>query len=200
MDKHRDPETGENESGIDQSDPELAAKAQKVNKFARGCFIGFITLFIIAWIGGISYFVKEANDAKDAENWPTTQGEVLETRITSHTSTDSSSRSGSGGSNTTYKPRVLYRYSVEGETLENHIVQMMTSYDSRAEAQEVLDRYPIGSTVSVYYKEEEPSKSLLEPGLSAESQLVITIFTYVPFGLLFIVALFWGIKKMKSSF
>ena len=202
MDDHRDPETGENESWPDQADPELAAKAQKVNKFARGCFIGFITLFIIAWIGGISYFVKEANDAKDAENWPTTQGEVLESKITSHTSSDSggSSRSRRRDSNTTYKPWVLYRYSVEGETLENHTVQMMTSYDSRAEAQEVLDRYPIGSTVSVYYKEEEPSKSLLEPGISAESQLVITIFTYVPFGLLFIVALFWGIKKMKSSF
>ena len=200
MDDHRDPETGENESWPDQPDPELAAKALTVNKFARGCFIGFITLFIIAWIGFITYFVNEANDAKEAENWPTTQGEVLETRITSHTSTDNSSHSGSGGSNTTYKPRVLYRYSVEGETLENHIVQMMTSYDSRSQAQKVLDRYPIGSAVRVYYKEEEPSKSLLEPGISAESQLVITIFTYIPFGLLFIVALFWGVKKMKSSF
>jgi len=200
MDDHRDPETGENESWPDQADPELVARRQKVNKVARGCFTGFLVLFVIAWIGFVTYFVNEANEAKDAENWPTTQGEVLETRITSHTSTDSSSRSGSGGSNTTYKPRVLYRYSVEGETLENHIVQMMTSYDSHSEAQKVLDRYPIGSTVSVYYKEEEPSKSLLEPGLSAESQLVITIFTYVPFGLLFIVALFWGVKKMKSSF
>ena len=200
MDDHRDPETGENESWPDQPDPELVARRQKVNKFARGCFTGFLVLFVIAWIGFVTYFVNEANEAKEAKNWPTTQGEVLETRITSHTSTDNSSRSGSGGSNTTYKPRVLYRYSVDGETLENHIVQMMTSYDSRSEAQKVLDRYPVGSTVSVYYKEEEPSKSLLEPGLSAESQLVITIFTYVPFGLLFIVALFWGIKKMKSSF
>jgi hypothetical protein len=77
---------------------------------------------------------------------------------------------------------------------------MMTSYDSRSQAQKVLDRYLIGSAVRVYYKEEEPSKSLLEPGISAESQLVITIFTYIPFGLLFIVALFWGVKKMKSSF
>ncbi len=54
--------------------------------------------------------------------------------------------------------------------------------------------------MSVYYKEEEPSKSLLEPGISAESQLVITIFTYIPFALISIIALFWGVKKMKSSF
>lgn len=202
MDDHRDLEAGENESGPDQADPELVAKAQKVNKVAKGCFTGFFVIFVIAWIGGVSYFVNEANEAKEADSWPTAQGEVLENKITSHTSSDSagSSRSRRRNSNTTYKPWVLYRYSVEGETLENHTVQMMTSYDSRSEAQEVLDRYPIGSTVTVYYKEEEPSKSLLEPGISAESQLVITIFTYIPVALIFIIALFWGIKKMKSSF
>jgi hypothetical protein len=94
---------------------------------------------------------------------------------------------------------VLYRYSVDGLELENHTVQTMTSYDTRSQAMLVTDEYPVGSTVSVYYKPTDPDTSVLVPGISDETHMILNIFTYVPAILFVIIVMFWAIKRAKSS-
>ncbi|MEC9477195.1 MAG: DUF3592 domain-containing protein [Planctomycetota bacterium] len=174
---------------------ELLNKSQKVSKLFNGCFGVFLILFFIAWYVGLGFIFEEANEAKDAVNWPTTSGEVVETKVTSHTSSGSGNRK----SRTSYTALVLYRYNVDGQTLENDVVQVMTSHDTHPEAKEVTDQYPVGSEVTVFYKMEEPNTSVLVPGISDESQLVLTIFTYVPITLFSLFILFWIIKRMRRS-
>ncbi len=170
-------------------------------KWISGCFGVFLFLFFVLWYAILGFIFEEASNGRDAVNWPTTSGQVVETKVTSHTSTSSSgsSRSRTRSSTTSYRPWVLYRYSVDGLELENHTVQTMTSYETRSEAMLVTDEYPVGSTVSVYYKPTDPDTSVLVPGISDETHMILNIFTYVPAILFVIIVMFWAIKKAKSS-
>ena len=168
-------------------------------KWISGCFGVFLLLFFVAWYAILGFIFEEASNGRDAVNWPTTSGQVVETKVTSHTSTSSSGSSRTRSSTTSYRPWVLYRYSVDGLELENHTVQTMTSYDTRSEATLVTDEYPVGSTVSVYYKPTDPDTSVLVPGISDETHMILNIFTYVPAILFVILVMIWAIKKAKSS-
>jgi hypothetical protein len=170
-------------------------------KWISGCFGVFLLLFFVAWYAILGFVFEEASNGRDAVNWPTTSGQVVETKVTSSTST---STSGSGrnrttSSTTSYRPWVLYRYNVDGLELENHTVQTMTTYDTRSEATLVTGEYPVGSTVNVYYKPDDPATSVLVPGISDETHMILNIFTYVPAILFVILVMIWAIKKAKSS-
>ena len=195
MNNHQEPDFDAQDLADQQPHQELLDKSPQARKFFNGCFGVFLILFLIIWYIALGFIFEEANEAKDAVNWPTTSGQVVETKVTSHTSSGSGSRK----SRTSYKSWVLYRYNIGGQTLENDVVQVMTSHDSRAEAKKVTDQYPVGSEVTVYYKMDEPETSVLVPGISDESQLVLTIFTYVPITLFSIFVLFWILKRMRSS-
>ena len=195
MNNDQEPDLDAQDLADQQPHEELLENSLPVRKFFNGCLGVFLILFLIAWYAALGFIFEDANDAKDAVNWPTASGEVVETNITSHTS----SGSGNRRSRTSYHPWVLYRYNVGGQTLENNVVQILASHDSRAEAKKVTDQYPVGSEVTVYYKMDEPDTSVLVPGISDESQLVLTIFTYVPITLFSIFILFWILKRMRSS-
>jgi len=180
---------------------ELLDDTRPFRTFFAGCFGVFLILFFVAWYIVLAFIFEEASDGRDAVNWPTTSGQVVETKVTSHTSTSSSGSSRTRSSTTSYRPWVLYRYrySVGGLELDNHKVQIMTSYETRSEAMLVTDEYPVGSTVSVYYKPTDPDTSVLVPGISDETLLILNIFTYVPVILFAILVMFWAIKRAKSS-
>ncbi|GEM_PF-1283033 len=188
-------------SGDQIPQEEVFLTVRKARKFFVGCFGIFMVLFLIIWYAILAFVFEEASNGRDAVNWPTTSGQVVETKVTSHTSTSSS---GTGSSRTTssttsYIPWVLYRYSVGALELENHTVQTMTTYETRAEAKLVTEEYPVSSTVTVYYKPSDPDKSVLVPGISDETQLVLNIFSYLPVILFAILVMFWAIKKARSS-
>ncbi len=180
---------------------EVLLTVRKARKFFAGCFGIFMVVFLIIWYAILAFIFEEAGNGRDAVNWPTTSGQVVETKVTSHTS---SSSSGSGRSRTTstttsYTPLVLYRYRVDDLELENDTVQTMTTYETRAEAKLVTDKYPVESTVSVYYKPSDPGKSVLVPGISDATHLMLNIFSYVPAILFALIIMFWAIKRARSS-
>jgi hypothetical protein len=180
---------------------EILDGTRQFRKFFTGCFAVFLLLFLVAWYAVLGFIFEAAGNGREAVNWPTTSGQVVETKVTSHTSTSSSGsgRNRTTSSSTSYVPWVLYRYSVSGLELENHEVQIMTSYDTREEAMLVTDEYPVGSTVAVYYKPDDPGISILVPGISDETLLIMNIFTYIPVILFAFLVMFWAIKKARSS-
>ncbi|MBP7593115.1 MAG: DUF3592 domain-containing protein, partial [Chloroflexi bacterium] len=54
------------------------------------------------------------------------------------------------------------------------------SYSSERKAQAILDRYPNGQRIAVFYDPTQPDKAVLEPGVSGGSYIVLGI------GLLFV--------------
>ena len=55
-------------------------------KWISGCFGVFLLLFFVAWYAILGFIFEEASNGRDAVNWPTTSGQVAETKVTSRTS------------------------------------------------------------------------------------------------------------------
>ena len=91
-----------------------------------------------------------------------------------------------------YSPLVRYKYSVSnraftGERICFGLDGMFAGYKF---AQRYTQRYPVGSPVAVYYDPEQPSQSVLEPGITKRA------FIPMAFGLGF--AIFGGWFALTS--
>lgn len=98
--------------------------------------------------------------ALDSNSWPSVTGEVLESYVTS-------SQGGSQGG-TTYKPFVVYEYVVGGTTYKAAVVKLGDTSSSSIYSthQKVVDKYPVGASVIVFYDPEDPQNAALETGLN----------------------------------
>ena len=92
-------------------------------------------------------------DAKASESWLTATGIVTTSEIRE-------TRSGDGYS---YSPRILYDYQVEDETYSSGRITVADGGSGRSErAESMVEQYPVGEEVEVFYNPEIPSQSLLE--------------------------------------
>jgi Protein of unknown function (DUF3592) len=92
--------------------------------------------------------------SRESTEWPAVAGVVVDTRAV----WSSSPRSGRS-----YWPLVHYRYSVDGTTYGGDRVSFRADY-GRADAEDAVAKYPVGSTVSIFYSPGVPQRSVLEPG------------------------------------
>jgi hypothetical protein len=99
---------------------------------------------------GIIFFTRRK--VARAAAWPSTMGTVTQSRI--------QMRSSSEGGSTAY-PLVEYAYQVMGQAYQN--TKVMPGPDiGGSGARKVVDRYPAGAQVMVYYNPQKPSEALLE--------------------------------------
>jgi hypothetical protein len=78
----------------------------------------------------------------------------------------------------TYYPRVVYSYEVAGQPYSSHRVTFGAIRPSKqaAAAEKALERYPVGSQVTVYYNPAQPSETVLErTATHTQAMLVIGI-------------------------
>jgi hypothetical protein len=104
----------------------------------------------------ISAFVSRSK-ANASLNWSGTQGTVTESFVQKMESYDSDQ-----GSTTSYSPRVKYSYTVNQQAFEEDCIHFGVGKSSRKAAEEVVNRYPEGSTVMVYYDPQKPQQAVLE--------------------------------------
>jgi hypothetical protein len=87
--------------------------------------------------------------------WPQIQGVVLSTRVTRHY----------GRYADTYTPDIAYCYQVAGTTYTAHRVAFPgPSFHQATAAQAIIDRFPAGKAIPVFYSPDLPGRSVLEPG------------------------------------
>jgi hypothetical protein len=107
---------------------------------------------LIAWMT-----LREARMAKESETWPVTGGKVV-------TSALGSSRVKSGS---TYRkviqPDVDYTYEMNGSAHRGWRVSF-EYIEGEGRSQKVIEKYPVGSAVTVHYDPTDPSQSVLESG------------------------------------
>jgi hypothetical protein len=114
--------------------------------------ISFIALFLI---------VRNIVHGLNSRNWPTTEGRVVHSGVQVHHSTDDE-----GDTSTTYGASIQYEFNVSGQEIQGtrrSFTEMRTNSVRRAE--QILARYPQGSSVTVYHHPDKPSLSVLEPGI-----------------------------------
>ena len=103
-----------------------------------------------------------------SESWPTVDGQIISSTITSTYST--------GGSSEKNTPVVEFEYSVEGKSFRGDRIRFATStYADYKSAEVVTKRYSVGRTVPVFYDPEDVSNSVLEPGKSGSRWYLIGI-------------------------
>ena len=133
-------------------------------------------VFVVAgYLVGIWFGKPILDNAKASTDWPTTQGEVIESKLEHHRG--SSGKKGRRGP--TYSVHVVYRYSLDGADLESDRVWFGGDYSTsdRAGMQAVVREYPVGSRVTVYYAPDNPGLAVLKPGAFVSSYLCFGIGT-----------------------
>jgi len=141
--------------------------------------LGILTLAMLAAGAGLLLWGGyEINRAYESRGWPNTQGTIMSSYIKKENRKDSNNRY-----RTTYYPRVKYQYQVEGKYYScNRIAFGGVSVGKRSKAKKVVDRYPSGKKVTVYYNPQDPGVGVLKAGFSWGALLAF-LFGLVFFGL-----------------
>jgi hypothetical protein len=135
----------------------------------QGCFGSLAVALIFLLVGGgLSYWGWTIlQDARASMSWPTAEGVIGRSEVTE--SSDSE-----GG--TSYSPEVTYTYQANGLLQEGERIKFgENSYSSRRRAEEIIAQYPVGTRVTVHYDPEQPDHSVLEPGVTGGSYIVLGI-------------------------
>jgi len=124
----------------------------------------FTTIGIVA---GLVFGKPILDQAKASEEWPQTQGEILESELVESHDDDS----------TTYGAQVIYRYSLDGGEFESDRIWFGGDYSTsnRSEMFEVVKKYPVGQAVTVYYSPDDPTEAVLMPGAYTSSYVLFAI-------------------------
>ena len=159
----------------------------------KGLFFGI--LIIIGGLIGAVWGWMYAADATESNAWPTVRGVVLASSISS-----TLDNGGSGGNKRSFTPVVSYRYDVDGQSYDSDRVHFdaLRRYSDQEEVQAVIDQYPAGDEVLVYYAPDDPANAVLMPGASWR--------VYMPMGFalaLAVLGLYWlkeiGGKQEEKS-
>lgn len=140
--------------------------------------IGHIIIIAISLVVLI-VFGRQLLRGLKSRTWPTAEGTVQDARLQTHQSRDEE-----GDVTTTYEALIQYRYSVSGQEYHGSrrtFSDVRTS--SRSRTEKVLERYPPGGSVRVYYDPADPSTSVLEPGVGIMSYvLLLLVLAFLAFG------------------
>ena len=118
----------------------------------------------LLFIGGGIFMIllgrKNQKKADASQNWPSTNGAIIETGTTRNFS------SGADGDSdiVTYTPKLKYSFRVDDvEFISDKIAfGYGKSYNSEMAALSALQNYPVGKQVAVYYNPENPNEAVLE--------------------------------------
>lgn len=114
---------------------------------------------ILIFIGLGIFLYKRSQQGKAAkaaaQSWPGTMGTVLMSSVQSkHT-----------GKSLSIYPVVVYQYAVNGRSYQSQTIKAGEQFFNvriTGQAQETVNRYPIGAQVMVYYNPVNPQESALE--------------------------------------
>lgn len=130
----------------------------------------------VAGVVTIAIGLRRLATAGASVKWPHVKGEILTSKLE-----EEADDSGEGAPKT-FRAAVTYRYTVDGKTFEGDRTDLNDlSTSDPAPAQSLLQQFPAGATVDVFYDPQNPSQSLLKPGISGASAI------YPAVGLLLVV-------------
>lgn len=167
------------------SKPELLQQQQSSVKKYKLVVCRIIPLVLIL-AGGINLYsgLRTVHKAGLSLLWPTSEGTIVTSSIETRHSTRRDSQ-GRQRNITVYHPKIVYEFSVDENLYSGSKVDFVTwrsGDDSRSNAYGVVNRYPKGRAVKVYYAPDNPEESVLEPGPTAGNYLsfLIAYLFFIP--------------------
>jgi len=123
-------------------------------------FLFFVACGLVASVSVISHLAE----ARAASRWPTAQGTVLSSRAESRRTL---TQTGGGQTMTVWSPLIEYSYRVgEHDYHGSRVAFGPEVAGARDLAEQTVQRYPAGATVSVHYDPSNPTHATLETAMA----------------------------------
>ena len=116
-------------------------------------------VFIAIGLGLLRYARSVSVKAQQSLSWPSTEGVISHSAMLLQMQQTSNSTNAA-----TYKADVAYRYKVQGRDYSSGRITLVDFSSSAGRAQGIVNRYPDGAPVTVYYNPVDPSDAVLERG------------------------------------
>lgn len=127
-------------------------------------------IFIAVGIGLTIKGYYTLGNANASSEWPTTKGQIIRSTVEKFKNTKDVGKRRKYTS--MYRPNIVYEYSVDGFTYTSENYTFIEQHSSDAgDIRQIIDRYPTGQIVSVYYSPEDTALSVLEPGVTGSSYM-----------------------------
>ena len=121
----------------------------------------FSSVFIIVGAAVLFFGIRSVLQAHASSGWPTTTGKVISSSV-------DSKRSDKGG--TTYHAAVLYEFNVSGVVHSaDDVAYGQYGSSDPSYARGLVNKYPAGREVTVYYSPNNADDCVLEPGISGKA-------------------------------
>ncbi len=127
----------------------MRARARVVDALRLAFSISAVVLIVFGL-----YSMRETSRSR---GWAETSGRVIQSSVNSFTNRGT----------TTYRPLVVYSYSVDGVRFTcTRIAFRSMASGNRSAAARVAADYPVGRTVTLFYDPQQPDQSVLERGIN----------------------------------
>lgn len=144
----------------------------------------FLAVFAFIGLGSIRAFIRSYRDVTQSHKWVFANGKVI----------TSEKRSSSGVNGYSESAYIEYEYSVNltelvgSDVKSGGDISWSISIPGLSNANNLLEKYPVGKEVMVYYDPLDSERSCLEHG-SLTPLLIFYVLFYLVFGFVGIVAL-----------
>ena len=119
--------------------------------------------FFYLGIRNIIHFVVLFSRRKQCQNWPYTRGKIIRSELKSQLMRTRHNIDGAFGMRMVYYPDILYTYRVHAEAFESNQIFFGQSSSSNIDyANDLVDKYPQGKDILVYYNPEKPEMAILK--------------------------------------
>jgi hypothetical protein len=127
----------------------------------------FCAVFATVGLGLLIAGLNDLRRARRSRNWPTTPATLVSAELVQRSQPASRE---SGGSRPYFELLLQFQYTV-GQPLQgsSHVRLPPTESGGEEQARAALARYPAGKTLDVAYNPENPSETVLEPGVHGTS-------------------------------
>jgi len=139
----------------------------------------FPYIFVLGGAVALIFGARELQEARESEDWPVADGQVLSVKVQSHTSHHrGSSGARAARTSTSYSVKVEYEFEVDGARFTGDRLTIgQANFNRRKEAQAKAAEYPVGQPVKVHYDPEDPSRSCLETGIGTGVWILLGLGT-----------------------
>ena len=133
----------------------------------------------------IAVGARDVIRAGASTEWPYVTGLVLDSGV-ERRQHRSGGRPRTGRTSIIYYPKVIYQYSVQGTSYSGDRIEYGTLGRGNPEHSErIIDNYPKGKNVRVYYMPRQVTESVLEPGITLSTWFRMGFgFAFFSFGML----------------
>jgi len=138
-------------------------------------------LYLVLSVVGVYALISALRSKRQvsaSQSWQGAQGKVVESRVEKRSSTDTDEHS-----TTSYDAFVLFENTVMGKEYTADRVVFGVKNSNPGPANEVVKRYPVDTSVMVYYNPDKPGKAVLERSSNSGWVQILVAIAWVVAGL-----------------